>query len=335
MSKNTILMGDPFFFSIKGGANPHTRNLLGIKKNVDRELALKQWHTLAETLIDYGVQIFVIPPLEDHPGLVYPANAGFMANIRQKAPLSEKVFYLSNLLPSRAGEQEHYREILTELGVDVDTVSKRFEGEADLFPVDNKYIFTYGRLKKQRFAFRLGFPPYKRIYGFRSDYSLLNELKGIMGQIKIVPLELINESYYHGDTILCSFGYEKENLLVYLEGLSKESQEICKKEFKEYLIPLSEDDAKIYSANSFQVIYKNQVFLFMPEGVSKKLTDEIKERGTIPVELNVSEFMKKGGGSIKCMIGDLGQFIDSGENLSENIKEFRRKHRYENYYKKF
>jgi hypothetical protein len=36
------------------------------------------------------------------------------------------------------------------------------------------------------------------------------------------------------------------------------------------------------------------------------LQTQVRERGVTPVVLDVSEFLKKGGGSVKCMIGDLG-----------------------------
>jgi len=39
---------------------------------------------------------------------------------------------------------------------------------------------------------------------------------------------------------------------------------------------------------------------------SDRLLDQIRERGVTPIVVDVSEFLKKGGGSVKCMIGDLG-----------------------------
>jgi len=36
------------------------------------------------------------------------------------------------------------------------------------------------------------------------------------------------------------------------------------------------------------------------------LSAEIRERDVTPLPVDVSEFLKKGGGSVKCMIGDLG-----------------------------
>jgi hypothetical protein len=32
----------------------------------------------------------------------------------------------------------------------------------------------------------------------------------------------------------------------------------------------------------------------------------VRDRGVTPITVDVSEFLKKGGGSVKCMIGDLG-----------------------------
>ena len=88
-------MGDPTHISVVGGANPHTRGRYGRKKTVDRELAKRQWARLREQLLEMGLRVEVIPPDPAHPGLVYPANAGFR---------SGDAFILSNLTPTRAGE---------------------------------------------------------------------------------------------------------------------------------------------------------------------------------------------------------------------------------------
>ena len=44
----------------------------------------------------------------------------------------------------------------------------------------------------------------------------------------------------------------------------------------------------------------------LPAGVSERLLAAVRERGVTPHCVDVSEFLKKGGGSVKCMIGDLG-----------------------------
>lgn len=305
----TIVMGDPTYFSVLGGANPHTRNFLGIRKKVDAERARRQWHALARALVARGTEVCVIEPHEGLTGLVYPANAGFLYPLdRKDAPPGSvrKTFYLSNLLPSRAPEREVYRPFLRAMGYEAGDILKRFEGEADFFPAGRFMLFTYGRLERQRFVPRFGIPPWKRIYGFRSQKEVVDELHAVAVDRTILALELCQEAYYHGDTVLCSFGPSREFLLAYLEGLTPPSRELLRKEFGRNLIPLSRDDAEIYAANSFQTDYEGRLYLFMPEGVSDKLLGEVRTRSIVPVLINVSEFLAKGGGSIKCMILDLG-----------------------------
>ena len=49
----------------------------------------------------------------------------------------------------------------------------------------------------------------------------------------------------------------------------------------------------------------------MPAGVSDRLLAQVRERGVTPLTVDVSEFLKKGGGSVKCMIGDLGALAET------------------------
>lgn len=306
----TILMGDPTYFSVLGGANPHTRNVLGMRKAVDAERAKKQWHQLARTLVAHGVEVCVIEPHQGISGLVYPANAGFLFPLTENHSGYQvdtaKHFYLANLLPSRAAEREVYRPFIESMGYQTSDVQARFEGEADFFPVSRYMLFTYGAIERQRFVPRLGLPPWKRVYGFRSDQRALDELRGYVHGRPVLPLELRLEAHYHGDTVLCSFGPQREFLLAYVEGLTAASRERLQQEFGHNLIPLCEHDAAIYAANSFQSDDDGKSYLFMPEGVSDELSSAVRERGVEPVLANVSEFLNKGGGSIKCMILDLG-----------------------------
>jgi N-dimethylarginine dimethylaminohydrolase len=119
-------------------------------------------------------------------------------------------------------------------------------------------------------------------------------------------LELCLEAHYHGDTVLCSVGPQRQFLLAYMEGLTEPSRERLRLEFRGDLIELTVSDAALYAANSFQVDYEGRLFLFMPEGVSDELLASVRERGVEPVLVDVSEFLAKGGGSVKCMILDLG-----------------------------
>ncbi len=320
-------MGDPTHFGVHGGANPHTRNLLGLKRRVNLELAHRQWHSLARALIAHGTEVCVIPPHPRLSGLVYPANAGFLYPLElPEGTAAAKTFYLSHLLPTRFAEREVYRPFIQAMGYRTQDISARFEGEADFFPAGEFMIFSHGVIERQRFVPRFGIPPWKRIYGFRSEVGALDELRPIVGQRPILELELCLEAHYHGDTVLCSFGPTREFLLAYLAGLRPQSRELLRASFGNRLIELSEPDAALYAANSFQTDDNGKLYLFMPEGVSSRLIDEVRSRSVEPVLVNVSEFLAKGGGSIKCMILDLGP--RDQQPLAPSAKAFRSQRSY-------
>ena len=302
-------MGDPKHFGVHGAANPHTRNVLGIKRRVNPVLASEQWHSLARTLNEQGTEVCVIPPHPELSGLVYPANAGFLYPLDPPAlngPSAEKTFYLAHLLPTRAAERDIYRPFIRSMGYLTRDIRARFEGEADFFPAGRFMLFTHGVIERQRFVPRWGLPPWKRIYGFRSETAALDELRAIVGERPVLELELCLEAHYHGDTVLCSFGAQREFLLAYMNGLTTKSRESLRDAFGSHLIELSEHDAALYAANSFQIDDGAKLFLFMPEGISDELVNQVRARSVEPVLVNVSEFLAKGGGSIKCMILDLG-----------------------------
>jgi len=296
---HTVLMGDPAHFAVVGGANPHTRDRYGRRKSVDRALAIRQWGMMRETLLELGVLVDVIPPDPAHPGLVYPANAGFRHG---------DAFVLSNLVPTRAGEKPAYRAAVTRRGLRCLEIRSRFEGEADLFPAGDAYLFTHGRIRRQRFVPRLGWPPWKRVYGFRSQPEALAEIETLVPLGKpVIRVGLVDQRFYHGDTCLCSFGPGREFLLAWPPALRPESLEALRAHFGERLVAIGDADAAIYAANSFALERGGESLLVMPRGVSAELATAVRASGTRVVDVDVSEFHKKGGGSVKCMIGDLGE----------------------------
>ncbi len=303
-----VLMGDPAHFSVQGGANPHTRTRWGTRRKVDRERAIEQWRQLKHTLEEIDIRVVVVPPDPEQPGLVYPANAGFQSDVDHPDCIGAKVFTLSNLLPTRAGEKAHYRRVLEAEGFFVSEIDERFrfEGEADFFPAGDVYLLTHGTLERQRFVPTLAIPPWKRVYGFRTDVRVEAELAPKISPLPIIKIGLVLEAHYHGDTALCAFGPGRRELLVYHDAIDAKDMKQLNAHFEEHILELSSEDAQRYAANSFSYERDGDCFLVMPEGVSELLQDQVRERGVTPVTVDVSEFLKKGGGSVKCMIGDLG-----------------------------
>lgn len=302
--RRVVLMGDPGFFRIRGGANPHTRNAWGMRKSVDRAKAVDQWHGLAGLLKGLGVTVVVAPAREESPGMVFPANAGFLTRCLDEVPTGEKTFVLSTALATRAAEKEVYRDLATRMGFKTADVALRFEGEADLIEAGGKALFTSGPLERQRFVPRIGVPPWRRVYGFRSDPAAAGLLAPFCGGAPI-PLTLTRETHYHGDTCLCAFGPSREHLMAYLPALDDVSGGRLKAAFGERLLSLGEEDGEMFSANSFQVDGPTPV-LVMPSTASERLRAQVRERGVAVETADVSEFMMKGGGSVKCMVGDFG-----------------------------
>jgi N-dimethylarginine dimethylaminohydrolase len=313
-------MGDPSHFSVKGGANPHTRTRLGTRRSVDRARAIAQWRGLKATLEQLGVRVLVVPPIPEWPGSVYPANAGFQTDVDSDRPLAEKTFYLANLLPSRAGEKAHYRRVLAEAGFRLAELDERFrfEGEADFFLLADTYIFTCGVLERQRFVPTWSLPPWRRVYGFRSDARLEPQLAEIVAPRPVHRFELVLEAHYHGDTALCAFGPQREHLLAYREALAPDDWPRLCEVFGDAVVPLERSDAERYAANSFALSRDGESFLVLPAGVSERLLGQVRERGVTPLTVDVSEFLKKGGGSVKCMIGDLGVVGKEASSRSES-----------------
>lgn len=324
-------MGDPAFFNVRGGANPHTRNLLGLKKHVRADLAIAQWHALARALTGLGVRVFVIPAHAECTGLVYPANAGFLPD-PEETPPQARLYLLSRLIPSRAAETPVYRNFLSRLGFAPILAQYRFEGEADFFPVAGTFALTTGPIERQRFVPRLGLPPWRRVYGFRTQAAEAAELEPLVAPRPVLRLTLRDERFYHGDTVLCSFGGRREHLLAWLPGLTASSRALLEKHHGSRIIPLERADAEVYAANSFGLVSEGKPALLMPAGVSEELLAAVSERGVRPLCVDVSEFLKKGGGSVKCMIGDLGEMTADEMLLPGDVARFRRERDYRTLY---
>ena len=99
-------------------------------------------------------------------------------------------------------------------------------------------LFTHGPIERQRFVPTIGLPPWKRVYGFRSDDRALGELRQIAADAQILSLELCLEAHYHGDTVLCSFGSRRKFVLADMDGLTRRSQDQLRHSLANNLVEL-------------------------------------------------------------------------------------------------
>jgi len=304
--KHAVLLGDPAHFRIKSGRNPYTRTKWGWRKRVNKERALEQWDSLKALLMSLGAQVHVAPADPRFSGTVFPANAGFLYPLYDNLPADEKCFYMSNLTSHREDEKQLYARKISELGFKLGNLPHDFEGEADFFPCGDFYLFCSGQIRPMGFRPQWGWPPYRFQFSHRSDSRNQAALEKIVGRERLIPITLKDGRYYHGDTALFSFGAKREYLAAYLPAMDSASQERLRNKLGKRLVPLTQTEAQSFVANSFQLFTDHGPHLILPRGVSQGFLRNMESLGLASSQVDVSEFFEKGGGSIKCMLCDLG-----------------------------
>lgn len=305
--KPAVLMTDPRFYAIRGGANPHTRNADDTLKEVDLRAAMPQWHAYVDALLEGGVDVYVVEPREGLTGMVFAANAGFLEGRLEGRRSVEKTFYPSHFrVEHRVGEAAIFEEFMRRFGFQIGDYDEAlcFEGEADAFPVGRgealEWIFTSD---------------------FRSDAEVADWLEGGIIEGSALRLKLCDPHYYHGDTVICDLGGP---LLAYRGGLDARSWARLKEKFGGRVIELSDRDAEDFVANSFYVETKQRRRLYSPAEISEATRARVEGAGVEVVPVDISEFFRKGGGGPKCMVFNLGEVGVEEEGLSEEQREFRR-----------
>ena len=167
----TILMCPPDYYGIEYEINPW----MSRSRQSDSAHAKSQWHALHRLLGSLGADIRLMEPVQGLPDLVFTANSGlvwhdrlFLPRFRHEArqgetPVDERWFGAHGFETARLPD-------------DVD-----FEGAGDaLFCGETLYAG----------------------YLIRSDARAMQWVAAEIG-CRVIPLELVDENYYHLDTCFC------------------------------------------------------------------------------------------------------------------------------------
>lgn len=261
MEKRVVLC-NPEFFDVDYIINPWMK---GNVHKINKELAKNQWLEFKRILISKGIFVKEIKGKKGFPDMVFTANHG----IRIK-----DFFVVSNFrFKERRGEIDVAIPQILE-GEKLSRIDCPYfwEGEAELFKFkENLYIGGYGK---------------------RGTLEALRWFEEIF-DIKVIPLELIDERFYHLDTCLTM---RNKKVYLFRGAFSEKSLANLEKAIgKERIFYLSKEAAENFAANCIQL--ENCVIVGTK---NKNVLDELKNLfQTEIISLDMSEFIKSGG-SVFC-----------------------------------
>ncbi len=258
-----LLVCPPDFFGIEYEINPWMR----LSNRVDHERAVSQWDTLMGIFEqDVGVVLERMTPVPGLPDLVFTANAGLVVG---RTAVVSRFRY-----PERQREEPYFEQWFREQGYDVMLIDAglHFEGAGDLLGFSDTWFGGYRQ---------------------RSDigvYPILSE----RFQKEIIPLELIDNRFYHLDTCLCPLSGGE--LLYFPAAFDEYGQQAiadCVHDALRFAVP--RDEAIQFACNVVCI----GTHIVLPAGCPTT-QDWLHRRGytTHPVQLD--EFIKSGGAA-KCL----------------------------------
>lgn len=256
-----VLMCRPDHFTVSYRINPWMHPAVP----TDTDLALAQWGTLLDTYRRLGIEVELIDPIRGLPDMVYAANGGFVL---------DGVAYAAQFrYRERAAEGPAYADWFAARGLRVVRPRHVNEGEGDFLLVgDTIFAGT----------------------GFRSAPASHREVARVFDR-EVVPLRLVDPSYYHLDTafaVLDSAGGPAS--VAYLpRAFDAASRAELERRFPD-AVHVTGEDAAVLGLNCFSD-GRNVVVASRATTFARDLT----ARGYLPHAVDLSELLR-GGGGVKC-----------------------------------
>jgi arginine dihydrolase len=255
-----ILMCPPDYYGIEYEINPW----MSRQRQASRDVAVEQWKGLVAILTQLGVQIELLQPAPGLPDLVFTANA---------ALIYERRAILSHFRhPQRQGEEPLCAAWFKQHGFTVELLpeGRYFEGAGDALFCGETLVAGY------------------RI---RSDVKS-QQLVGELVHREVIPLELMDEHYYHLDTCFCPLAPGEA---IWYPGAFDDYGRRALAERARMLIPVAAEEAQSFACNA--VVVGRHV---VTNTGCPRLHQDLAARGYTPHETPLAEFVKAGG-SAKCL----------------------------------
>jgi len=257
-----VLMCLPNNFAVNYRINPWMK--IG---SVNKSRAKKQWQKLVSVYQNLGIKIQIIN--QNHPetsDLVFSADQGWIER--------KKIILANFRYQERKRERAIYQNWFEKNNFQIVKLPEDyyFEGGGEMIRWGKKYF--------------LGF-------GFRSKKKTAKKIASIL-QKEVISLQLVDHRFYHLDLSL--FILNEKVAFYYPEAFDNTSREKLKK-IVPLLIPLEKKEAFNFAANSVNIDHKVVV-----QRGNNNFCRQLKHLHYQPIEVNVDEFLKAGGG-IHCLTG--------------------------------
>jgi N-dimethylarginine dimethylaminohydrolase len=259
-------MCPPEQFAVEYAINPW----MDVSMPVDRELALKQWEGLRETLAGLGHDVDVLAPEAGLPDMVFAANGAFVVD--------GGVYGARFRYPQRSAEAAAHRRYYERAGWRYVAPTETNEGEGDFAYLPDAYGGTI-----------------LAGYGFRTAVTAHAEAQEALGR-PVLSLRLVDPRFYHLDVALAPI--DDANIAYYPGAFADSSQRILRQLFPAAVLA-DEADALAFGLNlvgdGHHVVVNSQ---------ASAMAAKLRAAGYAPVPVELTE-LKKGGGSVKCCVAEL------------------------------
>jgi N-dimethylarginine dimethylaminohydrolase len=231
---------------------------------VDADLAVAQWTALRDTYRALGHTVDEIDAIPGLPDMVFAANG---------ATVVDGIAYGAQFrYPQRAPEAPAYLNWLAGAGFRTHEAKERNEGEGDLL-VTGRFLLAGT--------------------GFRTDLAAHAEAQELFGR-PVITLQLVDPRYYHLDTALTVLG---PDTIAYLpDAFSASSQRVLEQLYPDAILA-NPTDASVLGLNAVSD-GRHVVLPVQATGLARQL----RQRGFLPVPVDLSELLKAGGGPKCCTL---------------------------------
>lgn len=260
------LMCRPEYFTVRYSINPWMEPA----RPTDTAKAVRQWQTLYDTYLALGHEVELIDPLPGLPDMVYTANGGFVVDGRALG--------VRFLVPERRGEERAFMDWFAAAGFEVIEPVEVQEGEGDFLLVGDTILAGTG---------------------FRSTGDSHREVADVFGR-EVVSLRLIDPRFYHLDTAICVLdpvegegGVDAANVAYLPSAFDEASLRLLEERYPDAIL-VSDEDGAVFGLNAASD--GRHVFL-SPRATG--FDAQLRDRGYVPVPVDLSELLL-GGGGIKC-----------------------------------